>query len=130
MSIGSLKRRPIDVSGETKRWAPSDDGLTTGGGGSMMSMDALLARGFRPKLKGWGRPFSRFAAAGMTKTGHIPAQEKLEQLRDLGAHIYVCGGSLDHFKVSREDFIYDDFEVVEYLTFMSVMEDADIHIYI
>ena len=89
----------------------------------------VLARGFHPKLRGWGRPFSRFAAAGMTKTGHIPAQEKLAQLRDLGAHIYVCGGSLDHFKVGREDFIYDDFEIVEYLTFMSVMETADIHIY-
>jgi len=90
----------------------------------------VLARGFSPKLSGWGRPFSRFAAAGMTKTGHIPAQEKLAQLRNLGAHIYVCGGSLDHFKVSREDFIYDDFQIVEYLTFMSVIEDADIHLYI
>ena len=89
----------------------------------------VLARGFHPKLRGWGRPFSRFAAAGMTKSGHIPAQEKLAQLRNLGAHIYVCGGSLDHFKVSREDFIYDDLQIVEYLTFMSIMEDADIHIY-
>ncbi|MDJ0923265.1 MAG: DsrE family protein [Acidimicrobiia bacterium] len=89
----------------------------------------VVARGFKPKLKGWGRPFSRFAAAGMTKTGHIPAQEKLAQLRSLGAEVYVCGGSLDHFKVSREDFIFDDLEVVEYLTFVSIMEDADIHIF-
>lgn len=89
----------------------------------------VLARDFHAKLKGWGRPFSRFAAAGMTKTGHIPAQEKLAQLRNLRAHLYVCGGSLDPFKVSREDFIYDDLQIVEYLTFMSIMEDADIHIY-
>jgi predicted peroxiredoxin/TusA-related sulfurtransferase len=89
-----------------------------------------LASGFRPKLKGWARPFSRFAAAGMTKAGHIPAQEKLAQLRSLGAHIYVCGGSMEPFKVSREDLIFDDLPIVEYLTFMAIMEEADIQLYI
>lgn len=89
----------------------------------------VLTGGFRPKLKGWARPFSRFAAAGMTKAGHIPAQDKLRQLRSLGARLYVCGGSLQPFKVNPEDFIFDDLQVVEYLTFMSVMEGADIHIY-
>lgn len=89
----------------------------------------VLTKGFRPKLKGWGRPFSRFAQAGMTKSGHVPARQKLEQLRNLGAHLYVCGGSLGHFKVAREDFAYDDLHIVEYLTFMSIMEEADIHIY-
>lgn len=90
----------------------------------------VLTKGFRPKLKGWARPFSRFAAAGMTKSGHIPAQEKLRQLGSLGARIYVCGGSMQPFKVSREDFIFDDLPIVEYLTFMAVMEEADIHLYI
>jgi len=90
----------------------------------------VIAAGFRPKLKGWARPFSRFAAAGMTKTGHIPAQDKLRQIHSLGADIYACGGSLDHFKVKAEDFIFDDIPVVEYLTFMAVMEDADIQLYI
>lgn len=90
----------------------------------------VLAEGFRPRLKGWGRPFSRFAAAGMTKSGHIPAQEKLRQLRRLGAHLYVCGGSMQPFKVDREDLIFDDIAIVEYLTFMAVMADADIQFYI
>jgi len=90
----------------------------------------VLTKGFQPKLKGWARPFSRFAAAGMTKSGHIPAQEKLLQLRSLGAHIYVCGGSLQPFKVKREDLIFDDLPIVEYLTFMSIMEEADIHLYV
>lgn len=89
----------------------------------------VLSNGFRPKLSGWGRPFSRFAAAGMTKSGHIPAQEKLRQLRSLGANIYMCAGSMDHFKVSADDLIFDDLPLVEYLTFMAVMEGADIHIY-
>lgn len=90
----------------------------------------VLAGGFTPKLKGWARPFSRFAAAGMAKTGHIPAQEKLRQLHSLGAKLYACGGSLDHFKVKSEDFIFEDIPVVEYLTFMSVMESATIQMYI
>ena len=90
----------------------------------------VLTSGFRPKLKGWARPFSRFAAAGMTKAGHIPAQEKLAQLRSLGAHIYVCGGSMEPFKVSPGDLIFDDLPIVEYLTFMAIMEEADIQLYI
>jgi predicted peroxiredoxin/TusA-related sulfurtransferase len=90
----------------------------------------VLARGFKPKLKGWARPFSRFAASAIAKTGHIPAQDKLRQLRTLGAKLYACGGSLDHFKVEAADFIFDDIPVVEYLTFMAVMEDADVQLYI
>jgi predicted peroxiredoxin/TusA-related sulfurtransferase len=89
----------------------------------------VLSHRFRPHLRGWARPFSRFAAAGMTKTGHIPAQEKLHQLRSLGARIYMCAPSMQHFKVTTEDLIFDDLPLVEYLTFMAVMEHADIHIY-
>jgi predicted peroxiredoxin/TusA-related sulfurtransferase len=90
----------------------------------------VLAGGYKPRLAGWARPFSRFAAAGMAKTGHIPAQDKLRQLRGLGARLYACGGSLDHFKVKSEDFIFDDIPIVEYLTFMAVMASADIQLYI
>lgn len=89
----------------------------------------VLSRGFQPKLHGWARPFSRFAAADMAKSGHVSAQEKLRQLRSLGATIYMCAGSMDHFKVSEDDLIFDDLPLVEYLTFMTVMEGADIHIY-
>lgn len=89
----------------------------------------VLTREFRPRLEGWGRPFSRFAAAGMARTGHIAPHEKLGQLIGLGADLYVCGGSLDHFKVRPGDFAFDDVKVVEYLTFMAVMAEADIHMY-
>ena len=89
----------------------------------------VLARGFRPKLHGWQRPFSRFAATGLSKAGHLPAQDKLRQLRSLGAHIYMCGPSMQHFKVKAEDLIFDDLPIVEYLTFVAIMREADIHIY-
>ena len=61
----------------------------------------VLAKGFHPKLRGWSRPFTRFAAAGMSKAGHIPAQAKLEQLRSLGAKLYLCGPSMAETKISQ-----------------------------
>jgi predicted peroxiredoxin/TusA-related sulfurtransferase len=89
----------------------------------------VLTRGFRPKLHGWARPFSRFAASGLSKAGHLPAQDKLGQLHSLGAHIYMCGPSMNHFKVQPEDLIFDHLPLVEYLTFIAVMAEANIHIY-
>jgi len=90
----------------------------------------VMARGFRPKLRGLSRPFSRLAEAGMSATGHIPPLAKLRQLRSLGAKLYVCGPSMKHFKVTKEQLVFDDLPMVEYLTFMRVMERADIHLYI
>ncbi len=90
----------------------------------------VLTKRFRPRLPGLSRPFSRFAIAGMTKAGHIPPHDKLRQLHQLGAHIYVCGGSLQPFKVKKEDFIFDDLPIVEYFSFVSVMEDADVQLYV
>jgi predicted peroxiredoxin/TusA-related sulfurtransferase len=90
----------------------------------------LLRRGYREKLPGLKRPFSRFARAGLTKAGHLPAQQKLHQLRELGGHIYVCGPSMHHFRVKKQDLIFDNLPIVEYATFMSVMKDADIHLFL
>jgi predicted peroxiredoxin/TusA-related sulfurtransferase len=89
----------------------------------------VLTRSFHPKLHGWARPFSSFAAARLGQAGHLPAPDKLRQLRSLGAKIYVCGPSMQHFKVKPEDLIFDDLPIVEYLTFVAIMQKADIHIY-
>ena len=35
----------------------------------------LLTRGFRERLPGLKRPFSRFARAGLDRAGHVPAQD-------------------------------------------------------
>ena len=89
----------------------------------------VLATGFRPRLRGWARPFSRFAAASMSRTGHIPAQQKLRQLVSLGASIYMCAPSMQHFKVRTEDLIFAELPQVEYLTFMHVMARSDVQLY-
>ena len=90
----------------------------------------VLAKGFTEKLHGPGRAFSRFARAGLAKAGHIPAQEKIGQLQALGAHLYICGPSMQHFNVAKTDLAFDDVTIAEYLTFMEIMANADIHVFV
>lgn len=90
----------------------------------------VLTEGFRPRLSGWGAPFSRFAAAGMARSGHVSPREKLDRIRELGGHLYLCGGSIPYFKVRPEDVVYPDVPIVEYLSFVPIMERAEIQLYV
>jgi predicted peroxiredoxin/TusA-related sulfurtransferase len=90
----------------------------------------VLAKGFTEHLPGPSRPFSRFARAGLTKAGHIPAQQKLRQLQALGAHLYACAGSMQHFKVAKTDLAFANVTIAEYLTFMETMARADINVFL
>lgn len=65
---------------------------------------------------------------GLAKAGHVSPQEKLRQLRRLGAEIFACGPSMEHFGVASSDLAFDDAIVAEYLTFMEQMDRADIHL--
>lgn len=90
----------------------------------------VLSRGFVDRLSGPNRPFSRFARTGLNAIGHLPAQQKIAQLQSLGAHIYVCGPSMEHFNPHPDDLAFNDVVIAEYLTFMEVMANADIHLYV
>ena len=90
----------------------------------------VLANGFTEHLHGPGRPFSRFARAGLTKAGHLPAQQKLRQLQALGARLYACAGSMQHFKVAQTDLAFAGVTIAEYLTFMETMAHADINVFL
>jgi predicted peroxiredoxin len=90
----------------------------------------VLAKGFTEKLRGWRRPFSRFARAGLAKTGHVPAAEKIRQLQALGARLYVCGPSMQHFRMKQADIAFSDVTIAEYLTFTEAMTSADIHLFV
>jgi len=90
----------------------------------------VLAKGFTEHLHGPGRPFSRFARAGLTRSGHVAAQEKLHQLQALGARLYACAGSMQHFKVAKTDLAFADVTVAEYLTFMETMAQADVTVFV
>jgi predicted peroxiredoxin/TusA-related sulfurtransferase len=90
----------------------------------------VLKRRFKGSLEGLSRPFSGIARKGMAETGHVPPQEKLRQLQELGARFYACGPSMDHFGVTKADFAFDGVTVSEYVAFMEQMERADIHIFL
>lgn len=89
----------------------------------------VLRPGFKAHMPGVWRPFSRFARAGMERSGHVSAPEKVRQLQALGAHIYACGPSLQQFKVDADRMAFANVTVCEYLTFMEVMADADVQLY-
>jgi len=90
----------------------------------------LLENGYVAKMHGPGRPFSRFPRSGLAKVGHIPPQEKVTQLQELGALLYACGPSMQHYKVDPADLAFENVTICEYLTFMEQMHDADIHLYV
>jgi len=90
----------------------------------------VLKNGYVAKMHGPGRPFSRFPRSGLAKVGHIPPQEKLAQLQELGAQFYACGPSMQHYKVDPSDLAFDDVTVCEYLTFLEQMHHADTHLYV
>jgi predicted peroxiredoxin len=89
----------------------------------------LLAPGFRARLHGSARPFSRFARAGLEKAGHVTPAKKLRQLQALGGTLYACGPSLEHFHVDPDRLAFDGVVVCGYLTFMEVMQQADVQLY-
>ena len=88
----------------------------------------VLAQGFSAKLSGWSWPFSGVARDGLAEAGHLPPQDKLAQLRALGAKIYACGPSLDHFGVKRSQLAYPEIIIGEYAVFLGAMAGSDITI--
>ena len=90
----------------------------------------VLKKNFKAKLSGIQKPFSSIARNQMAKAGHLPPQDKLQQLKELGAHFYICGGSMEPFGVRKSDLIFDDVIVAEYLTFLEIMNKADIHVFL
>ena len=90
----------------------------------------VLSRGFKERLKGLHRaPFSGFARRGLADAGHPPPQEKLRELRALGARLYACGPSMEHFKVTENDLLFDDVRIAAYPTFAAEMEAAGVQIF-
>ena len=90
----------------------------------------VLKQGFTAKMHGPGRPFSRFPRSALAKVGHIPPQDKITQLQELGAQLYACGPSMEHYRVDPDDLAFDGVIISEYLTFMEQMHSADIHLYV
>jgi predicted peroxiredoxin/TusA-related sulfurtransferase len=89
----------------------------------------VLSRSFIERLGGWQRPFSRFARRGLERAGHPPPHEKLRQLNDLGARIYACGGSMDHFRVTADELL-PGVRIATYPTFVEEMNAAGVQVFL
>jgi hypothetical protein len=37
---------------------------------------------------------------------------------------------MDHFKVTKGDLAFDDLPIVQYLTFIEVMDEAQVHVFL
>jgi predicted peroxiredoxin/TusA-related sulfurtransferase len=90
----------------------------------------VLTRSFSERLAGWQRPFSTFARRGLDKSGHPPPQQKLRQLDELGARIYVCGPSMAHFRIAAEDLFLPGIQIAAYPTFVEQMNHAGVHVFL
>lgn len=68
-----------------------------------------------------------FARRGLERAGHPPPHEKLRQLNDLGARIYACGGSMDHFRVTPDELL-QGVRIATYPTFVEEMNAAGVQV--
>jgi predicted peroxiredoxin len=89
-----------------------------------------LSKGFKEKLPGFSSIFSGFARSGLEKMGQIPAQQKLKVLQELGAKFYVCQPSMDHFGVKEKDIVFNGIIICEYLTFLDILNSADLKFFL
>lgn len=90
----------------------------------------VLGSRYVARMHGLGRPFSRFPRRGLAKVGHVAPEEKVAQLQELGARIYACGPSMEHFGVDPSELAFDQVTVCEYPTFMEEMDSADMHLFV
>jgi predicted peroxiredoxin/TusA-related sulfurtransferase len=90
----------------------------------------VLTHSFSEKLPGWQRPFSALARRGLEKAGHPPPHQKLRQLDDLGAQIYICGPSMEHFKVNADELFLPGVHIAAYPTFVEQMDSASVQIFL
>jgi TusA-related sulfurtransferase/predicted peroxiredoxin len=56
------------------------------------------------------------------------AHARVRQIHDLGGDLYACEHSLREHKIRRDEIAFDRVVHAEYLTFLPVMEDADIQL--
>lgn len=68
----------------------------------------------------WTRWFGRSA--------RTEAHARVRQIHDLGGDLYACARAVRDHHLDRSDFAFDRITQAEYLTFLPVMEEADIQL--
>ena len=67
---------------------------------------------------------------GLDRAGHPPPHAKLRQLEDLGARIYICGPSMEHFKVAADGLLLTGVQIAAYPTFVEQMNTAEVQVFL
>ncbi len=138
---GEARKQPawsivISTPGLEELLSPLGFALAAALGGSAVALYfqgpavRVLTRSFSERLPGWQRPFSAFARRGLARAGHPPPHEKLRELDDLGARIYICGPSMEHFKVAVADLIPMEIHIAAYPTFVEEMNSAGVQVFL
>lgn len=74
-------------------------------------------------FQGKGKRFRRFRrAAG------VEAHDRVRQIHDLGGDLYACERALREHQIASGEIVFDRVLHAEYLTFLPVMEEADIQL--
>lgn len=90
----------------------------------------LLKKGYRSKLSGIGGLFTGVVEKLMkTEIGWPLPQESISMMVDLGAHIYVCGTSLEGYGVEEEELIVEQYTLEGVVTTVDLLAKTDIHLF-
>ncbi len=81
----------------------------------------ILTTGFAgERSRGWMRRSRRTARAD--------AHDRVRKIHDLGGHLYACARALGEHDIATADLAFERIVQGEYLTFLPVMEQADIQL--
>jgi predicted peroxiredoxin/TusA-related sulfurtransferase len=91
----------------------------------------LLKRGYRSKLTGfWGGCFTGAVENAMKKEIGWPLPgDAIEILEELGAKFYICGPSLERYRVREEELIVRDFVTGATLTWVKLLAESDVNVF-
>lgn len=67
-------------------------------------------------------------ARRLRRSARAEAHGQVRQIHDLGGDLYACARAVNEHKLTRADFVFDRIVQAEYLTFLPIMEEADIQL--
>ena len=62
------------------------------------------------------------------RAARAEAHHQVRQIHDLGGDLYACGRAMTDHSLTRADLAFDRVTQAEYLTFLPIMEEADIQL--
>ena len=64
----------------------------------------------------------------MGRAARAEAHRQVQQIHDLHGELFACARAVQDRSLTRADFAFDRITQAEYLTFLPIMEEADIQL--